>query len=184
MISIKAAPEGKVVAVCANLKHLFSKAPRPSLTLIAGRGIEGDAHFGPFVQHRYLARREPRAPNIRQVHLIPAELLYGLHEAGYRVKPGDLGENITTAGIDLEELPLDAELRVGSATIRLTGLRTPCVLIDHFSEGLKARLIAGRLGPPFRAGVMAVVTESGLVGAGDVIRTTLPATRWRALPAV
>jgi MOSC domain-containing protein YiiM len=94
--------------------------------------------------------------NIRQVHLITAELRYGLQEAGYDAKPGELGGKISRQrAIDLEELPLDTELRIGSATIRLTGLRTPCVLIDRFSEGLKARLIAGRLGPPFRAGVMA-----------------------------
>jgi len=183
MISIEAASEGKVVAVCADPKHRFSKTHRPSITLIAGRGIEGDAHFGSFVKHRYLAR-QPRAPNNRQVHLIPTELLHDLQKAGFDVEPGDLGENITTAGLDLEELPLDTELQIGSATIRLTGLRTPCVLIDRFSAGLKARLLAEGPGAPFRAGVMAVVTGGGLVVPGDGIRTTLPATPRRALPAI
>jgi MOSC domain-containing protein YiiM len=184
MISIEAAPEGKVVAVCADPKHRFSKTPRPSITLIAGHGIEGDAHFGSFVKHRYLARRKPRSPNMRQVHLIPTELLYGLRKAGYDVEPGDLRENITTAGLDVEELPLDTELRIGSATIRLTGLRTPCVLIDRFGAGLKAHLVAEKPGPPFRAGVMAIVTGGGLVVPGDDIRATLPATPRRALPAI
>jgi MOSC domain-containing protein YiiM len=184
MISIEAAPEGKVVSVCADPKHRFSKTPRPSITLIAGHGIEGDAHFGSFVKHRYLARRKPRALNNRQVHLIPIELLHDLQNAGYNVESGDIGENITTAGLDLEELPLDTELRIGSATIRLTGLRTPCVLIDRFSAGLKACLVTEKAGPPFRAGVMAVVTGGGLVVPGDDIRASLPATPRRALPSI
>lgn len=184
MISIEAVREGKVVAVCADAKHRFSKTPCLSIELVAGHGIEGDAHFGPFMKHRYLARRNPRAPNIRQVHLIPAELIHALRGGGYDVRPGDLGENITTTGLDLEGLPLDAELRIGSATIRLTGLRTPCVLIDRFKAGLKTRLVTDGSGPPFRAGVMAVVTADGLVMPGEDIRATLPASPPRALPAI
>lgn len=184
MNSIETAPHGKVVAVCVSPQHRFSKTPCLSIKLIAGHGIEGDAHSGPFMRHRYLARRNPRAPNLRQVHLIPAELLQGSEVAGYDVEPGDLGENITTVGIDLERLPLDTELRIGDATIRLTGLRTPCVLIDRFRRGLKARLIAEEVGPAFRAGVMAIVTEGGLIVPGDVIRAILPATPRRALPAI
>jgi MOSC domain-containing protein YiiM len=184
MIPVEAVPEGKVVAVCTDTRHRFSKTPRLSITLVTGLGIEGDAHFGPFVRHRYLARRAPRSPNIRQVHLIPIELLHELRRAGYDVEPGDLGENITTAGLDLEELPLGTELRIGGATIRLTGLRTPCVLIDRFRAGLKTRLVAERSGPPFRAGVMAIVSGGGLVVPGDAIRAILPATPRRALPAI
>jgi MOSC domain-containing protein YiiM len=184
MIAMEAVPEGKVVAVCSDTRHRFSKTPRLSITMVAGRGIEGDVHFGPFVKHRYLARRAPRAPNIRQVHLIPIELLHELRRAGYDVEPGDLGENITTAGLDLEELPLGTELRIGCATIRLTGLRTPCVLIDRFKAGLKTRLVAERSGPPFRAGVMAIVSGGGLVVPGDAIRAILPATPRRPLTAI
>ena len=184
MNSIETALHGKIVAVCAGPKHCFSKIPCLSIKLIAGHGIEGDAHAGPFMKHRYLARRNPRAPNLRQVHLIPAELLLGSEVAGYGVEPGDLGENITTVGIDLERLPLDTELQIGDATIRLTGLRTPCVLIDRFRRGLKARLIAQDSGPPFRAGVMAMVTRGGLVAPGDAIKAVLPATPRRALPAI
>ncbi len=184
MKAIETAPHGKVVAVCADPKHRFSKTPGLSIKLIAGHGIEGDAHSGPFMRHRYLARRNPRAPNLRQVHLIPAEMLQGLEVAGYGLEPGDVGENITTGGIDLETLPLDTELRIGDATIRLTGLRTPCVLIDRFRRGLKAHLITQGSGPPFRAGVMAIVTGGGLVVPGDAIRAILPATPRRALPAI
>jgi MOSC domain-containing protein YiiM len=184
MIPIEAVPEGKVVAVCADPKHRFSKTPRLSITLVAGRGVEGDAHSGPLVRHRYLARQTPRAPNIRQVHLIPTELLHELRKAGYTVEPGDLGENISTAGLHLEELPLHTELLMGGTTIRLTGLRTPCVLIDRFRPGLKTRLVAERPGPPFRAGVMAVVTRGGLVAPGNHIRAILPVAPQRALSAI
>lgn len=176
--------EGKVVAVCADPTHRFSKTPHLSIRLVAGFGIEGDAHFGALVKHRYLARRNPRAHNMRQVHLIPVELLNGLQAAGYEVEPGDLGENITTEGLDLELLPLDTELHTGCARIRLTGLRTPCVLIDRFRAGLKACLSTEVFGPPFRAGVMAVVIGGGVVAPGDRIRTVLPAKPRLALPAI
>jgi MOSC domain-containing protein YiiM len=181
---VEPALEGKVVAVCADPKHRFSKTPCLSIALVANLGIEGDAHFGSFAKHRYLARRNPRARNIRQVHLIPIELLDELQAAGHDVEPGDLGENITTAGLELERLPLDTDLRIGSAVIRLTGLRTPCVLIDRFGKGLKTRLSAGGPGPPFRAGVMAVVYGGGVVVPGDDIQALLPATPRRALPAI
>lgn len=184
MNDIEPTIDGKVVAVCAATKHGFSKTPRLAITLVTGLGVEGDAHSGSFVKHRYLARRNPRALNIRQIHLIPAELFDVLQAAGYDVASGDLGENIVTADLDLESLPLDTELRAGSAVIRLTGLRTPCVLIDRFSAGLKARLVADGPGPPFRAGVMGVVTGGGVVVPGDRIRTVLPAEPRRALPAV
>jgi hypothetical protein len=135
MISIEADPEGKVVAVCADLKHHFSKSPRSSITLIAGCGIKGDAHFGSFVKHRYLARRKPRAPNMRQVHVIPTELLHGLQGAGYNVKPGNLGENITTAGLNLERTSV--------------GNRTPDRERDYPTDGAADAL---RVDRPFQCG--------------------------------
>ena len=183
MTPVEPTPEGKVVAVCADPKHRFSKISFLSINLIAGHGVEGDAHAGPFVKHRYLARRDPRAPNLRQVHLIAVDLFQGLKVAGFGVEPGDLGENITTAGIGLETLPLGTELQIGGATLRLTGLRTPCVLIDRFKSGLRARLIVPR-SPPFRAGVMAIVTGEGIVVPGADIRAILPQAPRRALPAI
>ena len=98
-------PEHAVVAVSIDSRHRFSKISRLSITLTRGHGIEGDAHYGPFVQHRYLARRNPKAPNLRQVHLIPSELFDALRTSGFEVRPGDLGENIATVGLDLECLP-------------------------------------------------------------------------------
>lgn len=120
-------------------------------------------------------RRNPRAPNLSQVHLIPSELFDALRKSGFYVSPGDLGENITTAGLDLETLPLNTQLRIGtSANIRLTGLRTPCVLIDRFKAGLKSRLRAETPSPPFRAGVIAIVSEGGEISQGDPIHAILP----------
>jgi MOSC domain-containing protein YiiM len=174
---------GAVVAVSVDGKHRFSKTSRLSITLTSGHGVEGDAHYGPFVRHRYLARRDPRAPNLRQVHLIPSELYDTLRTSGFEVRPGDLGENIATVGLDLECLPLGTVLMLGaSATLELTGLRTPCVLIDRFKSGLKKSLQGGPPGPRFRAGVMAIVAEGGEVSPGDRIRAVLPAPPHLALP--
>jgi MOSC domain-containing protein YiiM len=175
--------EGSVVAVSIDSKHRFSKTPRLSISLTRGLGIEGDAHYGPFARHRYLSRRDPTAANLRQVHLIPSELFDALRTRGFEVRPGNLGENITTTGLDLECLPLGTMLRLGaSATVRLTGLRTPCVLIDRFEAGLKDELRNGPLGPRFRAGVMAIVAEGGEVAPGDQIRAVLPAPPYLTLP--
>jgi MOSC domain-containing protein YiiM len=176
-------PEGAVVAVSVDGKHRFSKTSRLSIALTSGHGIEGDAHYGPFVRHRYLARRNPKTPNLRQVHLIPSELFDALRTSGFEVHPGDLGENIATVGLDLECFPLGTILQLGaSATLELTGLRTPCVLIDRFKSGLKKRLEGGAAGPRFRAGVMAIVTQGGDVLPGDGIRTVFPAPPHLALP--
>jgi MOSC domain-containing protein YiiM len=166
---------GSVVAAALDAKHRFSKTPCLSIILTTGHGVEGDAHYGRFVRHRYLAHRKPQAPNMRQVHLIPSELFDALRRSGFDVSPGDLGENITTAGLNLETLPLNTQLRIGSsANIRLTGLRTPCVLIDRFKSGLKSRLLADTPNPRFRAGVMAVVSEGGEISPGDPIHAVLP----------
>jgi MOSC domain-containing protein YiiM len=177
--------EGEVVGVSVDGKHRFSKMTRPSITLTADHGIEGDAHYGPFVRHRYLARRNPKAPNLRQVHLIPREMFDALRMAGFAVHAGDLGENVTTAGLNLEHLPLGTVLRLGgSATLELTGLRTPCILIDRFEAGLKSRLLGGSAGPRFKAGVMAIVSEGGMVAPGDRIRAILPSRPHLDLPAL
>jgi MOSC domain-containing protein YiiM len=167
--------EGTVVGVAAKRRHDFSKESRASIRLISGQGVEGDAHAGALVRHRYLARRNPRAPNLRQVHLIPRELFDVVRPFGYDVYPGYLGENITTLGLDLEWLPLGTQLRFSSAaSVELTGLRTPCVLIDQFKAGLKRRMLGDPAGPVYRAGVMAIVLHGGEVSAGDRICAVLP----------
>ena len=133
--------EGTVVSVSADREHRFAKPPRREILLVKGQGVAGDAHAGAFVQHRYIARRNPRLPNLRQVHLIPAELLVILRDDGYDLHPGDLGENITTAHFELERMPLGTSVRLGpTAIVELTGLRTPCALINRFRVGLKRRV--------------------------------------------
>jgi hypothetical protein len=177
---------GLVAGLASHDKHKFNKKARDSFVLLEGLGVEGDAHAGRFVRHRYLARYRPTLPNLRQVHLIPAELLDALGEEGYALRPGDLGENILTAGLDLEAMPRGTLLSLGpDARIELTGLRTPCVLIDRFRAGLKCQMIVDQPGrPKFRCGVMATVQTGGVVTVGDPIAVEFPSSPWRALPAL
>lgn len=169
---------GRVAALAADGTHRFSKGVLPRLRFVEGLGVEGDAHFGATVQHLSRVRRDPTQPNLRQVHLIHEELLIELKTKGFHVKHGDLGENVTTAGIDLLALPRGARLRLGSeAVVEITGLRNPCVQIDRFRSGLMAAVLdrdaAGGL--VRKAGVMAVVVRGGEVEAGDRIAVELPA---------
>ncbi|WP_106814406.1 MOSC domain-containing protein [Microbacterium timonense] len=164
---------GHVVAVARDDAHRFSKPTRESITLIAGIGVEGDAHAGTTVQHRSRVRRDPTTPNLRQVHLIHAELFDEMSRRGHDVRPGGLGENITTAGIDLLGLSRGTRLALGSdAVVEITGLRNPCTQINGLSEGLMKELVhlddAGRT--VRLAGVMSVVLEGGTVRPGDDIR--------------
>lgn len=177
---------GRIEGLASDGKHRFSKSARQNLSLIEGIGIKGDAHAGHFVRHRYLVRRSPRMPNTRQVHLVPAELLDALRADGCDLGPGDLGENMLTRGLNLETLPLGTVLRIDNgAAVDLTGLRTPCVLIDRFRAGLKRRLIvSGDDHPPYRCGVMGVVRSGGQVSVGDQITVEFPPKPWTALPAL
>lgn len=177
---------GKVVSVAADRGHHFSKPTQERIILVEGHGVEGDAHAGPFVRHRYLSRRRPRLPNLRQVHLIPAELFSSLLEAGFEVGAGDLGENVTTAGLDLERMPLGTLIELGpTAVVELTGLRTPCVLIDRFRAGLKRQVFSSaKTGPPFKSGVLGVVRAGGTVVADDIARVCVPSSPFRPLPAL
>jgi hypothetical protein len=176
--------EGSVAAVSADRLHRFSKTPQGRVLLVEGYGVEGDAHAGAFVKHRYLARRQPRLANLRQVHLIPSELFEALRLEGYGVGPGELGENITTIGLELERMPLRTLIQLGpSAVVELTGLRTPCVLIDRFRTDLKRHVLSSAAtGPRFRCGVMGMVRAGGPVVAGDLARVSTPEGPWTFLP--
>jgi len=178
--------KGSVASVGRDAGHRFSKPVTASVRLIEGYGIEGDAHAGRFMKHRYLAKRQPKLANNRQVHLIQCELFRELAELGHPVRPGDLGENITTSGLDLLALPLGCLLRIGTtAAIELTGLRTPCGYIDRFRNGLKRTMIVRtNAGPTFRAGVLGVVRAGGEVTPGDAIAVDLPTRPWAPLPAL
>jgi len=166
-----------VTAVSRSKRHTFSKPNELTIRLVASLGVEGDAHMGEKVKHRYHAAKNPDAPNRRQVHLMHEELFDELRVGGFNIEPGAIGENVTTRGIDLLALPKGARLRLGlEAVIEITGLRNPCRQIDAFQRGLTAALL-GR-DPQRRlirkAGVMAIVVASGDVKAGDVIMVELP----------
>jgi MOSC domain-containing protein YiiM len=178
--------DGRVEGVACDSQHRFSKSARDRIILLKGLGVEGDAHAGRLVQHQYLARHRPTLPNMRQVHLIPTELFEILRPVGYDLRPGDLGENVSTSGVDLESLPLGTILCLGDeAAVELTGLRTPCVLIDRYRGGLKRQMIATTPDlPKYRCGVMAVVCEGGAVMIGNPVRVRLPCKPWRTLPAL
>jgi MOSC domain-containing protein YiiM len=177
--------DGNVVAVASDRRHRFSKPTQDHIVLVEGHGIEGDAHAGAFVRHRYLAHRHPRLPNLRQVHLISSELFASLADAGFKVGAGELGENITTAGLELERMPLGTLIELGpTAIVELTGLRTPCVLIDRFQAGLKRQMLSSaETSPPFKCGVLGVVRVGGAVATGDSARVRLSSS-FRDLPAL
>jgi MOSC domain-containing protein YiiM len=179
--------DGVVTAVSRSAAHTFVKTPRASVRLLAGLGVDGDAHAGETVQHRSRLARTPRARNLRQVHLLHAELHDELAAAGFAVAPGAMGENVTTRGVDLLSLPVGARLHLGDdAVIELTGLRNPCAQLDGLQRGLLAATLArDESGALVRkAGVMAVVVASGDVRPGDAVAVDVPAGLTRALEPV
>jgi len=177
---------GVVEAVSQGSTHTFSKTPRLWIRLLAGLGVEGDAHLGRTVQHRSRIARDPTQPNLRQVHLLHRELLQQLEAQGYVIGPGQIGENILTRGIGLLSLPQGTILHVGEAAVRLTGLRNPCVQLDRFRPGLMAATLGrdaeGNL--IRKAGIMSVVLTGGEVRPGDVIHVMLPAQPHKRLQPV
>ena len=166
-----------VIAVSLSETHTFIKPNQPAIRLIEGFGVEGDAHAGKTVKHRFLVKKDATKPNIRQIHLIHAELLDKLEEKGFTVHPGQLGENITTRGVDLLGLPTDTILKIGkTAVVKITALRNPCKQIDEFQKGLlKEVLYKDEDGNLVRAtGVMGIILKGGTVQPGDSIVTELP----------
>jgi MOSC domain-containing protein YiiM len=182
---------GSVVAVHRKATYEFSKDTVESITLIAGLGVEDDAHLGATVQHRSRVAADPTQPNLRQVHLIMSELLDEVNAAGHSVVPGQLGENVTTAGIDLIGLPVGAMLRLGdTALVSITGLRNPCPQIKSVGDGVLEMMFveqpsdsddgdegadAATIRKVGRTGVMGVVVAGGVVRAGDPIAVRYPA---------
>jgi len=166
-----------VLAVHRSSAHTFSKTTQHSISLIAGLGVEGHAHCGATVKHRSRVARDPSQPNLRQVHLVHSELLAELGTAGFSVAPGDIGENVTTRGIDLLALPVGALLYLGAdAIVEVAGLRNPCYQLDDFQKGFMAATLDRDANGELvrKAGVMALVRRGGEVRAGDMITIELP----------
>lgn len=178
---------GRVVSVSLSGSHSFSKGVAEQITLLEGLGVQGDAHCGVTVKHRSQVARDPSQPNLRQVHLIHAELFAELAAKDFAVTPGQLGENITTTGLNLLALPVDTELHVGAtAIIRLTGLRSPCAQLDRLQPGLMAAVLDRASDGALirKAGVMGIIIAGGTVRPGDAIRAALPAAPHQALDRV
>jgi hypothetical protein len=177
---------GRVAAVSRDGAHRFSKHVVDVVTLLTGLGVAGDAHAGSTVQHRSRVAVDPTRPNLRQVHLLHGELHDELRAQGFEVGPGGLGENITTRGLALLDLPRGTRLQLGGeAVLEVTGLRNPCAQINTFRSGL-LRAVAPRDadGVVRKAGIMSVVVTGGEVRAGDVISVVLPPQPWAALRPV
>jgi len=178
---------GIVIAVGCSATHTMGKPAAPAIRLIAGLGVEGDAHAGATVRHRSRVARDPSVANLRQVHLIHAELHDELRAMGFDVAPGEMGENVTTRGVDLLALPVGARLHLGAeAVVEVTGLRNPCAQLDGVRPGLMAAVLdrdeSGAL--VRKAGVMGVVLRDGEIRPGDAIAVELPAAPHRALEPV
>jgi MOSC domain-containing protein YiiM len=176
-----------VTAVSCSAKHTLGKPNEESIRLVAGLGVDGDAHQGATVKHRSRVARDPTQPNLRQVHLIHAELHEELRTAGFGVTAGQMGENITTQGVDVLGLPVGARLHLGAeAVVEVTGLRNPCAQLDRIQPGLMAATLSrdehGNL--IRKAGIMGIVVAGGEVRPGDPIRVELPREPHRPLAPV
>ncbi len=168
----------RVLSVARSATHSFSKSVESEIRLLDGLGVEGDAHMGETVKHRSRVAQDPTQPNLRQVHLVHAELLDELRASGFAVGPGTIGENITTREIDLLGLPRGALLHIGSeAVVEVTGLRNPCIQLDRYQKGLTAATLDrdGDGNLVRKAWVMGIIRAGGAVRAGDTIRIVLPA---------
>ncbi len=175
-----------VIAVASDSEHNIAKPVQESIRLVAGWGVQGDAHAGKTVQHRYDKRRNPNAPNLRQIHLMHAELFDQVAALGLTVEPGQMGENITTRHIDIVNLPRGTQLQIGDAIIEITGLRNPCKYLNQIAPGLMTACIEkydDDTNFP-QSGVMGVILADGEVKAGDEIHIMTPNEPYERLKPV
>lgn len=178
---------GIVVSVSAEPGHGFSKTPRAAITLLPGLGVEGDAHCGATVRHRSRVAADPLQPNLRQLHLFPAEWLEALDARGFDLAPGGLGENLLTRGLDLLALPTGTLMRFSQGPlVAVTGLRNPCRQIEAYRQGLLAAVLDrdAEGAVVLKAGIMAVILEGGVIAPGDSIALGLPPEPHRNLQRV
>ncbi|OEJ69436.1 MOSC domain-containing protein [Magnetovibrio blakemorei] len=180
-------PSGTVEAVALDPGHAFSKVVQTHIHLLAGLGVEGDAHAGLTVKHRSRVKKDPTQPNLRQVHLVHAELFEELAAKGFDLQAGDIGENILTRSLNLLGMPTGTRLHIGTdALVELTGLRNPCTQLDAFQPGLRQALLDKDIDGNLirKAGVMAVVIKGGWVNTGDDVQVLLPPPPHRKMEKV
>ncbi|MDE0771993.1 MAG: MOSC domain-containing protein [Salibacteraceae bacterium] len=178
---------GIVQSVSKSETHSFSKYKYDNIVLIKGLGVEGDAHLGKKVKHRYLVNKDPNQPNLRQVHLVHSELFDELKTKGFNLQAGEIGENITTKGVELLALPRNSILTIGAnVKIKITGLRNPCSQLNAIKKGLlKAVLDKDKKGNTIRkSGVMGIVLEGGEISIGNKIIVELPSKPYLRLEPV
>lgn len=179
--------DGIIEAVCASPTHSMAKVPHPSIRLIAGLGIEGDVHSGGTVQHASEVRHDPEQLNLRQVHLLGVECHAELRVAGFDLRPGEMGENVTTSGLRLMELPEGTRLHLGgAAVVEVTGQRDPCRQLNGVAPGLMAAVLGrdDQGGLVRNVGIMTIVVVAGDIRPGDTIRVELPPLPHRPLPVL
>src|SRR5437762_2436171 len=178
---------GIVAAVCRSPTHSLTKPLADGIRLLTGLGVDGDVHQGATVKHLSRILKFGNAPNLRQVHLMHAELFDELREAGFAVWAGLMGENITTRGVDLLGLPTGARLHLGNdAVVEVTGLRNPCRQLNKLQPGLMAATLARDVAGTLirKAGVMGIVLAGGEVSEGDAITIELPSLPHQPLAPV
>ena len=129
------------------------------------------------------------------MHLIQSELFQAFKPVSgpegkpYVAKPGDLGENVTTSGLNLLALGVGTKLHFfnsgsdGESTrkehpvVTVTGLRNPCPQISNFQEGLQEQCLvrnASRVIVERKAGIMATVDVGSVVRRGASIVAVKP----------
>lgn len=178
---------GRIEALHSSPSHSLKKETTSSLEIIKGLGVKGDAHMGAKIKHVYRVRKDPNEPNLRQVHIIHAELFDELKTKDFDISFGEMGENITCSGLDILSLPTDTELQMGVSTrLKVTGLRNPCAQLDSIKKGLmKACLDRNQSGEMIpKVGIMTIVLEGGIINQGDEIKVVFPPEPHRKLEAV
>ena len=174
----------QVVAVHRKAEHAFSKTSVVFIDLVLGHGVLHDAHFGVTVKHRSRVAKDPTQPNLRQVHLLHVELLEEVAKLGLHIRKGQMGENLTTRGIDLLGMSTGTRLQLGpDAIVEITGLRNPCAQIEAFKPGLLAAVLDRSNGGQLirKAGVMAIVVRNGRVQPSDDIAVVFEPNEYKML---
>ncbi|GLV57128.1 MOSC domain-containing protein [Dictyobacter sp. S3.2.2.5] len=161
---------GTVIAVCRNPQPGLPKPVVDEIQLLDDLGVEGDYHAGKLVRHRYLARKYPDRPNLRQVLLVDAQAYQDIEQQDIQLGPGSMGENMTVQGLPLMLLAIGTQLLIGDVLLEVTEVRTPCKQLNGMHPDLLQAVTTREQGKKrFKAGIMARILHGGAVRAGDHI---------------